>query len=124
MPSGRRSSVAEHWRLKPEALGLIPGGATFPFKPMLSKGLQAMQPQLCLGLDTISIGLRTTEESRPLDSSTAVITLKIPHDFDSFFIACSIQETLYGYYNAYELLSFCFQPEMSYTGTIYRLLNV
>ena len=34
LPSGRRSSVAEHWRLKPEALGSIPGGATFPFKPM------------------------------------------------------------------------------------------
>ena len=35
LPSGRRSSVAEHWRLKPEALGSIPGGATFPFKPLL-----------------------------------------------------------------------------------------
>ena len=34
LPSGRRSSVAEHWRLKPEALGSIPGGATFPFKSM------------------------------------------------------------------------------------------
>ena len=34
LPSGRRSSVAEHWRLKPEALGSIPGGATFPFKPL------------------------------------------------------------------------------------------
>ena len=27
--SGCRSSVAERWRLKPEALGSIPGGATF-----------------------------------------------------------------------------------------------
>ena len=26
---GCRSLVAEHWRLKPEALGLIPGGTTF-----------------------------------------------------------------------------------------------
>ena len=34
LPSGRRSSVAEPWRLKPEALGSIPGGATFPFKPL------------------------------------------------------------------------------------------
>ena len=34
LPSGRRSSVAEHWRLKSEALGLIPGGATCPFKPL------------------------------------------------------------------------------------------
>ena len=63
MPSGRRSSVAEHWRLKPEALGSIPGGATFPFKPMPFKGLQTVRPRLCLGSDTISIGLQTTEES-------------------------------------------------------------
>ena len=34
LPSGRRSSVAEHWRLKPEALGSIPSGATFFFKPL------------------------------------------------------------------------------------------
>ena len=40
------------------------------------KGLWAVRPPLCLGLDTISIGLRTTEESRPSDSSTAVITFR------------------------------------------------
>ena len=34
LPSGRRSSVAEHWRLKPEALGSIPGSTTFSFKPL------------------------------------------------------------------------------------------
>ena len=38
--------------------------------------LRANITKLCLGLDTISIGLQTTEESRPLDSSTAVITLR------------------------------------------------
>ena len=27
-------SDGQHWRLKPEALGSIPGGATFPFKPL------------------------------------------------------------------------------------------
>ena len=58
-------------------MGSIPGGATFPFKPMLFKGLRTVRPRLCLGLDTISIGLRTMEESRPSDSSTtAVITLR------------------------------------------------
>ena len=38
--------------------------------------VQDPSPFNCLGLDTISIGLRTTEESRPSDSSTAVITLR------------------------------------------------
>ena len=31
---GCRSLVAEHWRLKPEALGLIPGGTTFLSFPL------------------------------------------------------------------------------------------
>ena len=31
---GCRGSVAEHWRLKPEALGLIPGGTTFLSFPL------------------------------------------------------------------------------------------
>ena len=31
---GCRSSVAERWRLKPEALGSIPGGATFLSFPL------------------------------------------------------------------------------------------
>ena len=31
---GCRGSVAEHWRLKPEALGSIPGGATFLSFPL------------------------------------------------------------------------------------------
>ena len=48
LPSGRRSSVAEHWRLKPEALGSIPGGATFPFKTLPFKGLRTVRPRLCL----------------------------------------------------------------------------
>ena len=32
---GCRSLVAEHWQLKPEALGLIPGGTTFLSFPLL-----------------------------------------------------------------------------------------
>ena len=32
--SGCRSLVAEHWRLKPEALGSIPGGTTFLSFPL------------------------------------------------------------------------------------------
>ena len=32
---GCRSLVAEHWRLKPEALGSIPGGTTFLSFPLL-----------------------------------------------------------------------------------------
>ena len=32
---GCRSLVAEHWRLKPEALGLIPSGTTFLSFPLL-----------------------------------------------------------------------------------------
>ena len=31
---GCRSLVAEHWRLKPEALGSIPGGTTFLSFPL------------------------------------------------------------------------------------------
>ena len=43
-----RSSVAEHWRLKPEALGLIPGGATFPFKPPAIQRSADSAARLCL----------------------------------------------------------------------------
>ena len=32
---GCRSLVVEHWRLKPEALGSIPGGTTFLSFPLL-----------------------------------------------------------------------------------------
>ena len=84
-------------RIKPRASGLSrqcsatelrrPDGNHPPSKPLLAyfkrllrirffKGLRTVRPRLCLGLDTISIGLRTTEESRPSDSSTAVITLR------------------------------------------------
>ena len=43
-----RGSVAEHWRLKPEALGSTPGDFDYTF----------------------SIGLRTVEESHQSDSSS------------------------------------------------------
>ena len=79
MPSGRRSSVAEHWRLKPEALGSIPGGATFPFKPMpFQRSTDVAAPIVSL-IGTITIGLRTTEESCPSDSSQLCARLVIPH---------------------------------------------
>ena len=50
---GCRSLVAEHWRLKPEALGSIPGGTTFFLSLCHFKGLRTVTAQI------ISIGLRT-----------------------------------------------------------------
>ena len=50
---GCRSLVAEHWRLKPEALGLIPGSTTFFLSLCRFKGLRTVMAQI------ISIGLRT-----------------------------------------------------------------
>ena len=47
---GCRSLVAEHWRLKPEALGSIPGGTTFLCH---FKGLRTVTAQI------ISIDPRT-----------------------------------------------------------------
>ena len=65
---GRRSSVAERWQLKPEALGSTPGGATFLSCPMpFQRSTDSDGPNCVFLLDTI--GLRTMEESRPSDSS-------------------------------------------------------
>ena len=50
---GCRSLVAEHWRLKPEALGSIPSGTTFFLSLCRFKGLRTVTAQI------ISIGLRT-----------------------------------------------------------------
>ena len=50
---GCRSLVAEQWRLKPEALGSIPGGTTFFLSLCRFKGLRTVTAQI------ISIGLRT-----------------------------------------------------------------
>ena len=50
---GCRSLVAEHWRLKPEALGSIPGGTTFFLSLYRFKGLRTVTAQI------ISIDLRT-----------------------------------------------------------------
>ena len=44
---------SEHWRLKPEALGSIPGGTTFFLSLCRFKGLRTVTAQI------ISIGLRT-----------------------------------------------------------------
>ena len=43
---GCRGSVAERWRLKPEALGSIPSGATFLFPLCCFKGLQTVMAQI------------------------------------------------------------------------------
>ena len=75
---GRRSSVAERWQLKPEALGLTPGRTTFLSGPLPIQRFTDSNGSDCVfQLDTITIGLWTIDESRPLDSSTAVITLVI-----------------------------------------------
>ena len=50
---GCRSLVAEHWRLKPEALGSIPGGTTFFLSLCRFKGLRTVTAQI------MYIGLRT-----------------------------------------------------------------
>ena len=65
---GRRSSVAEHWQLKPEALGSTPSGATFLSCPLpFQRSTDSDGPDCAVQLDTI--GLWTMEESRPSDSS-------------------------------------------------------
>ena len=48
--SGCRSLVAEHWWLKPRALGLIPGGTTFFLSHCRFKGFWTVMAQI------ISIG--------------------------------------------------------------------
>ena len=56
--------------------------------------------RLCLGLDTISIGLWTTEESRPSNSSTAVITLRfLTISFCNLFVLIKNQILLYTVYS-------------------------
>ena len=50
---GCHSLVAEHWRLKPEALDSILGGTTFFLSLCRFKGLRTVTAQI------ISIGLRT-----------------------------------------------------------------
>ena len=73
-------SVAERWQLKPEALGSTPGGATFLSCPLAFKrSTDSDGPDCVFQLDTNTIGLWTIEESRPSDSSPAVITLVIFH---------------------------------------------
>ena len=65
---GRRSSVAERWQLKPEALGSTPGGATFLSCPLpVKRSTDSDGPDCVFQLATI--GLRTMEESRPSDFS-------------------------------------------------------
>ena len=49
--SGRRGSVAEHWLLKPETLGSIPGGATFLSFPLLFQRSTDSNGPDCLSLD-------------------------------------------------------------------------
>ena len=44
--SGCCGSVAEHWRLKPEALGLTPGSTTFLSFPLPFQGLRTVTAQI------------------------------------------------------------------------------
>ena len=77
---GCRSSVAEHWQLKPEALGLTPGRTTFLSGPLpFQRSTDSNGPDCVFQLDTIIIGLWTIDEPHPLDSSTAVIMLMISY---------------------------------------------
>ena len=67
---GCHSSVAERWWLKPDALGSIPGGATFLSFPLpFQRSMDSNGPD-CLSLDikSASFGVRTVGESRPSDS--------------------------------------------------------
>ena len=67
---GCRSSVAERWQLKPEALGSTPGGTTFLSSPLpFQRSTDSNSPDLRLRLDAIMIGLWTIEESCPSYSS-------------------------------------------------------
>ena len=50
------SSVAERWQLKPEALGLIPGGATFLFLSLRRfKGLRTVTAPIVLIRQSLSV---------------------------------------------------------------------
>ena len=68
---GRRSSVAECWQLKPEALGSTPGSVSFLSCPLqFQRSMDSDGPDYVFQLGTISmIGLRTIEEPRPSVSS-------------------------------------------------------
>ena len=58
------------WQLKPEALGSTPGGDTFISCPLpFQRSTDIDGPDCVFQLDTITISLRTMEESRPSDSS-------------------------------------------------------
>ena len=57
---GHRSSVAERWQLKPEALGSTPGDATLLSCPLpFQRVMDSDGPDFVFQLDTITIGLRT-----------------------------------------------------------------
>ena len=45
---GCRSSVAERWQLKPEALGSTPGGTTFLLSLCRFKGPRTVMAQICV----------------------------------------------------------------------------
>ena len=72
------SSVAEHWRLKPEALGFTPNGNTFLSSPLSYQRSTDSDGPDCAFDETWSRSVfGPYEESRPSDSSTAVILLMI-----------------------------------------------
>ena len=77
---GCRSLVAEHWRLKPEALGSIPGGTTFlsfplPFQRSTdSNGPDNLYRSSDLGEPRLS-GFLCCDEAKILSISFHVVVL-------------------------------------------------
>ena len=72
------SSVAQHWRLKPEALGSTPDGNTFLSSPLLCQRSTDSDGPDCAFDETWSrLVFGPYEKSRPSDSSAAVILLMI-----------------------------------------------
>ena len=68
----------------------FPAAPLFLSSPCRFKGLRTVAAPIVSLIDTITIGLRTTEESCPSDSSIAVITLSNSHIDD---IIASVQPT-------------------------------
>ena len=87
---GCRNLVAEHWRLKPEALGLIPSGTTFLSFPLLfqrslnSDGPDNLYQSSDLGEPHLSASLCCDEAQIPSKSHTAIITCQVTTCFYAF----------------------------------------
>ena len=97
---GRRSSVAERWQLKPEALGSTPGGATFLSCPLpFQRSTDSDGPDCVFQLDTI--GLRTTEESHPSDTNPSTaksVQMKLTVLFSGFVLQTTATDSGLGHH--------------------------